>query len=82
MRKFTLTLTLLTVFAGAYAQNYWVVETKGRATKESIVKIYDVNNNIIRESKVNRLIDINKSKERKRLNRMLRESNPVLWSKR
>jgi hypothetical protein len=85
MRKLAITVTLLVVLGTAYAQdkaNYWVVETSGKTATETIVKIYDANHNVIRETRVDRLIDIKKRKERKKLNRMVKDVNPVLWSKR
>lgn len=85
MKKLVMTAVLLTAFAAANAQdkNYWVVETKGEHKDRSVVKIYDTNNNLITETNVARVIDINKRKERKKLNRMLKETNSAaLWSKR
>jgi hypothetical protein len=86
MRKLTIIAFLLTVFAVANAQkkeNYWVVETDGKTARHSIVKIYDGANNLVNERKIDRLIDINRKKERRRLNRMLRQQDSqLLWSKR
>lgn len=85
MKKLTLIAILLTVFAGLHAQsktNYWVVETEAKA-KNSVVKIYDSNNNLVNESKADRVIDITKKKERRRLNKMVKQhDNQLLWSKR
>ncbi|HMJ69180.1 MAG TPA: hypothetical protein VK508_09795 [Cyclobacteriaceae bacterium] len=82
MKKIALMVALLTVCAGAYAQKYWVVETESKTARVSIVKIYDTSNNLLSETKIDRLIDINKKKERRRLNRMVRQSSALLWSKR
>jgi hypothetical protein len=86
MKKFTLIVTLLAVFGGVSAQKnetYWVVETEGRMAKQSVVRIYDASNNLVKETTIDRLIDINKKKERRKLNRMLKQQgNDLLWSKR
>jgi hypothetical protein len=82
MKKLTLTVALAAVCAGAYAQNYWVVETKGKTSKESVVKVYDAANNLVSETKIDRLIDIDKKKERRKLNRRVRQQGDLLWSKR
>jgi hypothetical protein len=85
MKTFLLIALLATGFAGANAQkkdNYWVVETEGKS-KNSMVKIYDSSNNLLTESKVDRVIDITRKKEKRRLNRMLKQhDSQLLWSKR
>jgi hypothetical protein len=82
MKKLALIAALLTLCAGAYAQNYWVVEAESKTAKTSVVKIYDAANNLVNETKIDHRIDINKKKERRRLNRMARQPNALLWSKR
>lgn len=85
MKALVLTLTVLAATAayGQKKETYWVVETEGKTAKQSIVRIYDVANNLVSEKTVDRLIDINKKKERRKLNRMLRhQDGPLLWSKR
>lgn len=75
-----MTLGLMLTLAAGYSQNYWVVETDKKGT--SVVKIYDAKNTLLSESKSSRRIDINKRKERKRLNRLLKQYDEPLWSKR
>lgn len=86
MKKMTIIAFLLTAFTVANAQKketYWVVETEGKMAKNSVVKIYGLANDLLNESKVDRVIDISKKKERRRLNRMARQfEGPLLWSKR
>ncbi|HZY83037.1 MAG TPA: hypothetical protein VFE50_26140 [Cyclobacteriaceae bacterium] len=79
MRKLAITVTLLVVCAGAYAQekaNYWVVETNKENPGKTVVRIYDAENNLVDESNVDRKIDIKSKKERKMLNRMARQNTP------
>ena len=71
------------IAANAQAKNYWVVETN--TTGRSIVKIYDAENKLVDELKVERRIDINKKKERRTLNKMVRSrenAGLAIWSKR
>lgn len=78
----TALLTLIMLSAGAQSKtNYWVVESN-TTSKGSIVKIYDINNNLIKEQAVARRIDITKKKERKMLNKLTKQSSEPLWSKR
>ncbi len=62
------------------AQNYWVVETGKEKT--SVVKIYDSSNKLLSEQKFARRIDIKRKKERKLLDRMLKQNNDSVWTKR
>lgn len=65
----------------AFSQNYWVVETNNNKT--SIVKIYNESHQLVNEKKVERKIDINKRRERRMLNRLVKQSDAgPLWSKR
>lgn len=82
MKTLALVALLWTAFGTAQAQTFWVVETEGKTAKRSVVKIYDAANNLVQERTVDRLIDIRKKKERRRLNRMLRQQDQLLWSKR
>ncbi|MEJ0034025.1 MAG: hypothetical protein WDO15_28500 [Bacteroidota bacterium] len=72
MKKIVITAALMVAMIAANAQakrNYWVVETIAPGT--SIVKIYDLNNQLVSEKNAGRRIDITKKKERKMLNKML-----------
>lgn len=85
MRTTIMTVFFLAVCAAGFAQKketYWVVEMEGKTATYSIVKIYDVANNLVTERRVDRAIDIHKKKERRRLNRMLKQQDQLLWSKR
>lgn len=85
MKAIVLMISVLAASAtyGQRRDTYWVVETQGKTAKQSIVRIYDAGNNLVNEKTINRLIDINKKVERRRLNRMLRhQDSQLLWSKR
>jgi len=73
-------VTMINVANAQDAKNYWVVETSPAG--KSIVRIYDINNKLVKESNVARRIDINKKRERKMLNKMLKNNDDLLWSKR
>jgi len=78
-----ITAALMVTLVVAKAQNtqsYWVVETEKE--KGSIVKIYNSENQLISESKVARRIDVNKKKERKMLNKLVKQHEALAWSKR
>ncbi|MEI9919580.1 MAG: hypothetical protein WDO14_12345 [Bacteroidota bacterium] len=75
MKKMMITAALMVTIMVANAQeqkNYWVVETSAAGT--SVVKIYDLNNQLVRQVDVGRRIDISRIKERKMLNRMLTDN--------
>jgi hypothetical protein len=81
MKKMMMTIGLVLSVAAAYSQNYWVVETD--SARRSVVKIYNSENKLVSETAVTRRIDINKKKERKMLNKMLKQNSELsLWSKR
>jgi hypothetical protein len=85
MKAVILTLAVFAAVAtyGQRREGYWVVETEGKTAKQSVVRIYDAGNNLVNERTVNRLIDINKKTERRRLNRLLKQQeSQLLWSKR
>lgn len=64
--------------AAAFSQNYWVVETD--KSKTTIVKIYNSDNQLVNEKKVDRRIDVNKKRERRMLDKFAKE--PVLTAQR
>jgi len=84
MKTIIVTVMLVLVIAGANAQNkesYWVVESNS-TDKKTIVKIYNTENKLVSEQNVERRIDIRKKKDRRMLNKMVKQSNELLWSKR
>jgi hypothetical protein len=84
MFKSGILLTLLMVvvisIANAQERKYWVVETA--ITGNSVVKIYDANHKLVKEMNADRRIDITRRRERKTLNRILKQNDAPLWSKR
>ena len=80
MRKMIMTMGLVLTAAAAFSQNYWVVENEKRNV--SIVKIYDSNNQLVSESRIEKRIDINKRKVRRMLYKLAGQNDALLWSKR
>lgn len=77
----TVALVAAVVVANAQeGKNYWVVEND--SSGRSLVRIYDGDNRLVSTSNVNRRINILKKKERKMLNKMVKQTNQLLWSKR
>lgn len=78
--KLMIAAFLIAASVSAKAQNYWVVETE--KTGNSVVKIYDSGDKLVSTSQFQRRIDINRKRERKMLNKMVKQQSPLLWSKR
>lgn len=89
MKKTTL---LLALFAGlliqAGAQDvkvvpaYWVVETNLRQKNFSIVRLYDNQNRLVHQVKMDGIyFDVTKAKHRKKLNEMIKGYYPVMTRK-
>lgn len=76
MKKIVLTVALMVTMLAAKAQNFWVVETG--TTNQSIVKIYNANNELLNEIKVERKINIRKKKERRALDKLAKSPNNTL----
>jgi hypothetical protein len=56
------------------AQNYWVIETNPRQARETIVKIYDLQNQLVHEETLRgKILDARFRSDRKLLDRKLKE---------
>jgi hypothetical protein len=67
-------VALMTLSFGVHAQNYWVIETNPTQTRNTVVKIYDLQNVLIHEEIVaDRILDSRVKSDRKFLNRKLKE---------
>lgn len=89
MKRTLLLIALVTGFlAKAGAQDlkvvpaYWVVETNVRQKNFSIVRLYDEQNNLVHEVKMDGLyFDVNKPRHRKKLDLLLKGSYPLVAKK-
>lgn len=55
-------------------KGYWVVESNINTRNFSIVRIYDMNNQLVKETNLHRSLDITRSRDRRMLDRMLKIS--------
>ena len=82
MKKIVMTMGLLLAVGAtclpageAFSQNYWVVETD--KTNNSIVRIYNTEHQLVSESKAGRRIDITKKKERRMLDKLVKQNEAL-----
>lgn len=80
MKKMMITVGFVFAITIAYSQNFWVIENQ--ATGPTIVKIYAADNTLVSEQKLKRRVDISRKRDRKMLNKMVRQRDASLWSKR
>jgi hypothetical protein len=59
---------------GFSQQAYWVVESNVRARDKATVKVYDLGNQLIAEREINGSVDIRRKRDKRMLNRIMRES--------
>lgn len=55
-------------------KGYWVVESNVNARNYTIVRMYDLNNQLIRETALHRKVEITRGRDRRMLDRMLKIS--------